>query len=248
MHSQREDKKNEVEKEHQSVEFNSSRRKLTKAGIISPVIMSLSSKPVFAQIACTQSGMLSGNVSVNYDAQCDKPGLSRQYYIDELTNIPPRPICAQGSNIDESQVLFSDVFNPALPIFLDTPTLGNVILGEATIIDPNGTGNGQFYCETVGNNEDKKAQEEAYLAALYDAAKESVAAIFNARILPWYEASAETEANIINLFNSASGITASSLDSNNNSQPSCSSLVGSTNDETTLLGLVNYLSSFNNSN
>ncbi|MGR9053109.1 MAG: hypothetical protein ACU84J_10710, partial [Gammaproteobacteria bacterium] len=51
--------------------FDRSRRKLTKAGIVSPILMSLSSRPVWA-INCTQSGMLSGNLSVNYDAQCPK--------------------------------------------------------------------------------------------------------------------------------------------------------------------------------
>ncbi len=196
MNSQSEDKKNLVEKEHQSAEFNSSRRKLTKAGIISPVIMSLSSKPVFAQATCTQSGMLSGNVSLNYDAQCDKPGLSRQYYIDEIN--AGRAICATPEGPDLSAVKFLSIFDPngAYPeIYSTLATLADVITGVEAIIVPQGIGN--FFCDTDANGQNASAEKSAYLAALSEAAKEAVAALFNFWILPWYKTNAELDGVVI---------------------------------------------------
>lgn len=62
-----------------------SRRKLTKtAGIAAPVILSLSSKPVWA-INCTLSGVLSGNAShPQREEACPKPGMSREFWINNL--------------------------------------------------------------------------------------------------------------------------------------------------------------------
>lgn len=68
-----------------SKQFSGDRRKLTKAGLIAPVLMSLSSRPAWA-VTCSLSGMLSGNISGPFE-QCAS-ALSAAYWNDNRDQWP----------------------------------------------------------------------------------------------------------------------------------------------------------------
>ena len=61
----------------ETTKVSASRRKFAKAGLITPVIMSLSSQPALA--ACSRSGIMSGNLSGPSEEIC-VPALSAAYW------------------------------------------------------------------------------------------------------------------------------------------------------------------------
>ncbi len=70
--------KNNPDKDIKKSGMSVDRRKLAKAGLIAPVLMSFSSRPAWA-VTCTLSGMLSGNLSGPF-AGCDNSALSAAYW------------------------------------------------------------------------------------------------------------------------------------------------------------------------
>ncbi len=61
----------------QKQSINKSRRKITLAGLTTPVILGLSSRPVWAAPAnCSFIQALSGNISVNHDVSCNRNRMS----------------------------------------------------------------------------------------------------------------------------------------------------------------------------
>ena len=70
--------KNNPDKDIKKSGMSVDRRKLAKAGLIAPVLMSFSSRPAWA-VTCTLSGMLSGNLSGPF-AGCDNSALPSAYW------------------------------------------------------------------------------------------------------------------------------------------------------------------------
>lgn len=126
MHNQGEDRENKAVEEKKSAGLDSSRRRITKAGILSPIIMSLSSKPAWA-INCTVSGNMSGNASdPAYEEFCSAPGMSPEYWAENTAQW-----CGPGFSTDD---LFNGIIND-VTVFDGDPTLLDVVRGNALSVN-----------------------------------------------------------------------------------------------------------------
>ncbi|WP_198245533.1 hypothetical protein [methane-oxidizing endosymbiont of Gigantopelta aegis] len=150
------DKKNNPDKDLKKSETSIDRRKLTKAGLIAPVLMSFSSRPAWA-VTCTLSGMLSGNLSGPF-AGCDNSALSAAYWDANRNQWGTRgseivnTFFGLGSNgYFNASVTFSDVYD-----------------GTATVA----TGVGAEHCANSVN-------EATFTSALLALLKEAIAGVLN---------------------------------------------------------------------
>ncbi len=150
------DKKNNLDKDSKKSGTSIDRRKLTKAGLIAPVLMSFSSRPAWA-VTCTLSGMLSGNLSGPF-AGCDNSALSSAYW---------------DANRNQWGTRGSEIVNTFFGLgssgyFIASTTFSDIYDGNATVA----TGAGAEHCANSAN-------EAAFTAALLALLKEAIAGVLN---------------------------------------------------------------------
>lgn len=174
------------------VKIDNSRRKITKAGVITPVVMSLTSNPLWAG-NCTVSGMLSGNLSVNYDEKCPLPGLSIAYWIANPDNI-----CDPNDDSFGSDSNFNDFFSLVQQVFSSGTILG-VLNGTAPLNIP------PPLCTGSASN------RSAYNNAIKLAAAQMMASWLSAvNLAPHYANNTSFDSNgVVTAFETAAGLSAS---------------------------------------
>jgi hypothetical protein len=147
--------------------INDGRRNFNKAGIITPVLLSLSSKPVWA-VECGVSGTQSGNLS----QQCTNPpnGFSASQFRRALAW--PLPYVKESTTFDS-------VFgvSPGGSLFGPGATLLSVLSGNASVVINNNNLRTAFGC--TGNPGDLKD-------ALSNYAIQSIVSALNDAIFPNY--------------------------------------------------------------
>lgn len=150
--------------------INDSRRKFNKAGIITPVLLSLSSKPVWA-VECGVSGTQSGNLS----QQCTNPpnGFSATQF--SRASAWPLPYIKESTTFDS-------VFgaSPNGSLFGSNVTLLAVLQGDASVVLNNANLKAAFGC--TGNASLGDLRE-----ALRKYATQSVVSTLNDAIFPNYD-------------------------------------------------------------
>ncbi|GEM_PF-3579934 len=155
-------KNNELDSNKQVPELlpvSKGRRQLTKAGLIAPVLMSFSSRPAWAAVACSASGMLSGNLSGPFES-CDNSALSVGYW---------------DTNRGQWVGLETEILNTFFSLggfFLSTDTFENLFNGTAVVY----TGSGKEHC--AGN--------ATFVTQLEILLKEAIASVLNAGTFPNY--------------------------------------------------------------
>ncbi|NOT12681.1 MAG: hypothetical protein HOP23_12735 [Methylococcaceae bacterium] len=128
---------------------DNSRRKFNKAGIITPVLMSLSSKPVWA-VECGVSGTMSGNLSNG----CTNPpnGFTGDQFIRAAAWPPP---------YQKNSTRFDDIFgtdNTCGSLF-GNATLLEVLQGEARVVTDGSKLKKRFNCKD-GDDKDKDKDKD----------------------------------------------------------------------------------------
>jgi len=149
-------------------DVDDSRRKFNKAGLIAPVMLSLSSKPVWA-VDCTPSILASGNLSMS----CTNP--PNGFTIDQWKNADQWPI---GLNkLDK----FDDVFGKAgtESLFGNTATLQSVLSSSPTISATDNALRTAFGCSAAESLTNIKTNLPAY-------AQQSIASALNDLYFPNY--------------------------------------------------------------
>jgi hypothetical protein len=162
-------KNNELNSNKQVSELSpvsTGRRQLTKAGLIAPVLMSFSSRPAWAAVACSASGMLSGNLSGPFES-CDNSALSVGYWDANRGQWG-------GLEIENINTFFS-----LGGFFQGSDTFEHLFNGTASAY----TGSGKEHC----------ADNAAFVVQLVILLKEAITSILNAQTFPNYPL---TEANI----------------------------------------------------
>ncbi len=149
--------------------INDTRRKFNKAGIITPVLLSLSSKPVWA-VECGVSGTQSGNLS----QQCTNPpnGFSASQFRNALAW--PLPYVKESTTFDS-------VFgvSPGGSLFGPGTTLLSVLSGDTNVVLNNANLKIAFPCTGNGNLNNLRD-------ALRNYARQSVVSALNDVIFPNY--------------------------------------------------------------
>ncbi|NOR68272.1 MAG: hypothetical protein GQ532_01010 [Methylomarinum sp.] len=121
------------------------RRSFSKAGIVAPVILSLSSKPVLAN-HCSVSGMMSGNVSNPHDKICGgcTPGYWKNHPKSWPASYTPGECSASAGNSGHCKVngnnageytggtIFSDVFTNCRGLTSDGETMIDLLMAPQT--------------------------------------------------------------------------------------------------------------------
>jgi hypothetical protein len=147
-------------------DINDGRRKFSKAGIITPVLLSLSSKPVWA-VECGVSGTQSGNLS----QQCTNPPYGFNAIQFRRALIWPLPYIKESTTFDS-------VFgvSPNGSLFGSNTTLLAVLKGDVSVVLNDNLGTA-FGC--TGNTNKLKD-------ALRNYAIQSVLSTLNGAIFPNY--------------------------------------------------------------
>jgi len=148
--------KNNPDKDTKKSGMSVDRRKLAKAGLIAPVLMSFSSRPAWA-VTCTLSGMLSGNLSGPF-AGCDNSALPSAYW-DANRN-------QWGTRGSEKVNTFFGL--GSIGYFTASVTFSDIYDGNAAVA----TGVGAEHCANSAN-------EAAFTAALLALLKEAIAGVLN---------------------------------------------------------------------
>jgi len=168
-------KNNELDSNKQVPELlpvSKGRRQLTKAGLIAPVLMSFSSRPAWAAVACSASGMLSGNLSGPFET-CDNSALSADYW-DANRN---QWSCAGLSDT----TLVSDVFTLGGGYFQSSTTLGKIF--DRTAVASFGSGSSFEHC---AKDPLSPSYDSTFHDQLIELIREATAGIFNDASFPNY--------------------------------------------------------------
>ncbi len=157
------------------------RRQLTKAGLIAPVLMSFSSRPAWAVVACSVSGMLSGNLSGPFTT-CDNTALSVDYWDVHR---------GDWGGLDLENL--NNYFNLSSPsssggFFLPSNILVDIFDGTAT--------------PYIGTGKEHCAGNAAFKTQLTLLLKEAIASVLNAGTFPNYPLTVQQiTTNVSNAYN-----------------------------------------------